>query len=548
MFNRFFMPQISPSLISSLAFISRFSLVPTECSEILRIVFGEAASAIVPDDRNRFKLGDPMIGRPGHPDSSPEAAAGFLIRRRARLKPQLAPHRFRKNWELNHRLPILLFLEFAIMILYFVIGFVHQGSTTLLRDFTAGIEGYFFSALEIEPDDDTGLYPGTVPIYLKDKFLDTAMTISELLLNLSDTFPCASNLLSDRIVEMSLTFRGGGNYSTTLDQDNFTNLALILMFALPSTQLLTLTTPYVLRLDAGHLDETIMQNVTAMFVLDLRTNIFALNFAHSRDRRRSNVEFENALDNPNDTVPLAIALTAGLALLVSVIQLHSTYLFAREKAARDFQNFYSILWEKSDKWTVFGIIVHAISMIGGIMYRINGLDHRDPVPAPLAVLAVAGSLQCILLIRYFEPNSFTQLIVRVAARSARFLLEFMFGCLIMLAAYLIFGLCLFGTYNINFQSWVAAAEALIAVVHGDSIADRFTMAADRPDISYWASVFYWGLWVFFSMTIMFNISISIFEHMLETELEEDAKRKDNKTDREEPEFVAVAPVSLISLM
>jgi hypothetical protein len=347
---------------------------------------------------------------------------------------------------------------------------------------------------------------------------------------------------------MDLTFRSGANFSAVFDQDNLTSFAMMLMVVLPSTQILTLTTPYVLRLNSGELEQTVMLNVTAMFILDLRTNIFALNFAHSRDTRRSNAEFEGALANPNETVPLAIAVTAGLALLVSLLQLHSTYLFAKEKAARDFQNLTSILWEKTDKWTVFGIVIHALSVIGGIMYRISGLDHRAQVPAPLAVLGIAGSLQCILLIRYFEPNSFTRLIVRAAARSARFFLEFLFGCLIMFVAYLICGLCMFGSYNVNFASWVTAAEVLIAVVHGDTIADRFTAAADRPDISYWASIVYWGLWVFFSMTIMFNISISIFEHMLEIELEEDAQRKDIKTEREEPEFVAVAPVPLTSLM
>jgi hypothetical protein len=105
-------------------------------------------------------------------------------------------------------------------------------------------------------------------------------------------------------------------------------------------------------------------------------------------------------------------------------------------------------------------------------------------------------------------------------------------------------MCLFGSYNVNFESWITAAEVLIAVVHGDTIADRFSAAADRPDISFIASVAYWSIWVFFSLTIMFNISLSIFEHMLELEIDELAHKKDKKLDKEGAEFIALGSIPM----
>jgi hypothetical protein len=411
------------------------------------------------------------------------------------------------------------------MALYFIFGWFHQDTSVLIRTFSNAIDGYFFTALNVSPDDDTGLYPNTIPIYLKDQFITLSLTCAQLLLAMPAEFPCANDFLSDGFIEMRMEFRNSENYTTAFDSNNLTSLPSILSVAIPSITVMTLTTPYTVRQIIKNLDRTFYINVTAMFILDLRTNIFTLDFAHFRDSRRSNIEWEGLFDNGNQTIPLGIALFAALALFLSFIELHATFNFAKTKSVQLFQRAHSIFWRKVDKWTLFGIVVHVLSVFGGALYWINGLDHRTAVPPPLIVIGIAAPLHCILMIRYFEPSSFTRLIVQVAARSAEYFVEFLFGCLIVLAGYLVFGMCLFGSYNVNFESWVTAAEVLIAVVHGDTIADRFEAATDRPDISYWASIVYWSVWVFFSLTIMFNISLSIFEHVLEGELDQGIMQK-----------------------
>ena len=107
--------------------------------------------------------------------------------------------------------------------------------------------------------------------------------------------------------------------------------------------------------------------------------------------------------------------------------------------------------------------------------------------------------------------------------------------------YAFLGYCMFGTYAESFVSWFAGAQALIAVIHGDSIKLMFDEVAVNMDISVWAGVIYWVIWIFFSLTIMFNISISIFEEALIVDLD---KKPEDEEELDRPFGSFTLPVPL----
>jgi hypothetical protein len=71
------------------------------------------------------------------------------------------------NWERGHHIPILCFLEYAVMEMYFVFGFFHQST-----------DDSFFSNPSVSLDDDTRFYATTIPIYRKGSFASMAVMCS----------------------------------------------------------------------------------------------------------------------------------------------------------------------------------------------------------------------------------------------------------------------------------------------------------------------------------------------------------------------------------
>jgi hypothetical protein len=220
----------------------------------------------------------------------------------------------------------------------------------------------------------------------------------------------------------------------------------------------------------------------------------------------------------------------------------SSYAFAREKSRSKFGGLRSVLWRKFDKWSLLGLATHIATITANAIYCRLGLQRTREVPQASIALTISSAMHCFLLIRYFDTDSFVSLIVRASWRSGKLIVMFCIGCIMILVGYFVFGYCLFGTYNINFGSWVTGLEVFIAVVHADSIHDRFVAGDNRPDVSSGWSALYWGIWVFFSITIMFNISMAIFKNVLDTEIRADAAKRDAVTRREGQDTVAELPL------
>ena len=118
------------------------------------------------------------------------------------------------------------------------------------------------------------------------------------------------------------------------------------------------------------------------------------------------------------------------------------------------------------------------------------------------------------MIKYLIQRNSTGKIVNVILNSLKKLFFFLFGCLFVIIGYLIFGCSILGSYDSTFKDIFIGSETLIAVIHGDSIFDMFQESQSRSDIPKLFTLIFWCVWIFYSLTIVFNISLSIFEEVL----------------------------------
>ena len=453
-----------------------------------------------------------LIGFGGARDSGRTA---FYIRNKPRMGRKLRPHKIFQNWTTGFTVPWVCFLEIAIMIIYFIVGLFHQEDAVIFtRDFAIGIDDFFLSAMFT---DDEGKVPDQVPIYLKNDMVDVVANISRNFFKFVDEFPCANEFRSDNTFNFTLVTASGRVHREVFTEENVSAVEGIVESYIDDLQRLTMTCLYVMRMTVNNLDEELDLRLKADFQVE-QTNIITLDFTHNRIPHLPNWYWTNKQDSPFITFPLGIAVGAGLCIIITLYHISAVFRYTKIKAQRNFQRHAAIFWRKIDKWALSSILVHSMSIIASIWYTFEGRDYAASVPVAMVLMAVSCTMHCMLLIRYLCEKETTMLIVNVLYHAITRIAQFLIGCFIICAAYLVFGYCLFGTYNENFDTIIGGARSLIAVIHGDSIQSMFDTAAIRPDISKWAGIIYWAVWVFFSLTIMFNISISIFQDSLVREI------------------------------
>jgi hypothetical protein len=231
-------------------------------------------------------------------------------------------------------------------------------------------------------------------------------------------------------------------------------------------------------------------------------------------------------------IPFVLAICAILSIFLTIKHLVDVYRWAKHKSRDDFSRLRTILVRKLDRWTFFSLFCHSFTFASNILYIFRGTGQESALPPTNVLMAFTSGFHCILLIRYLKQKESTMLIVNVITRSMVKIIAFLVGCLVIFLGYLLLGCCLFGSYASTFETWINGARSLIAVIHGDSIWMMFQDCLKRPDISNYAGFIYWTVWVFFSLTIVFNISIAIFEEALAFELERIEKKK-HKAEEEE---------------
>lgn len=451
----------------------------------------------------------------------------FCIRNKPRMGRKMRPHRVFPNWTNGFVLPWVCFLEIAIMVMYFIVGLFHQEDAVIFtRDFAIAIDDFFLSSMFT---DEEGNVPDQVPIYLKPDLLNVVGNISQSFFRFVDEFPCANEFRSDSVFNFTLVTTSGDIHKDFFTESNVSSIVSIVESLMDDMTELTMSCLYIMRMTVNNLDEELDLTLTAHFQLE-DTNILTLDFSHNRISHFPNWYWTNTEDSPFITFPLGIAVAAGLCILVTIYHISSVFQYTKMKARRDFQKHRSVFWQKIDKWALYSLLSHAMTIIASVWYTFEGRNYAASVPVAMVLMSVSCTMHCLLLIRYLREKETTMLIVNVLYHGIKKVVQFLIGCFVICAAYLVFGYCLLGTYNENFDTVIGGARSLIAVIHGDSIQSMFDTAAVRPNITKWPGIIYWAIWVFFSLTIMFNISISIFQEALVREIVALSEAKQRKNE------------------
>lgn len=464
----------------------------------------------------------------------------FTIRRRQRLDRKLKPHLIFSNWKNGYQVPLVCFLEIAMLVIYLITGLFHQDNVSILtQDFSTAVDGFFLSGL-VEMVDDR--YPATVPIYRKKRLLNVTETIAQRFFEFPMAFPCGDKFHSHGYFTLTHVSTKDKIFEVSFAPDNISFVGLTISFMLEDFKEITMSCPYVME-TVESIGQELVLTVTGNFLHDLDTNIITLDFTHTRNPRMSDHQWSNILAYPFISFPLLNSFCAVVCIIITLLYMRSLYYYTQEKASRDFEVHWHVFWKKIDRWAIYGIVCHLFTITGNIMYCFSGRSYVHAVPVSTVFMTIASFMHCILLIRYLRQKESTMLIVNVIYRAMAKILLFLMGCLFIFVSYVILGCCLFGTYDETFQTVVDGARALIAVIHGDSIQNMFDSAEKRPNITVYAGFFYWAMWVFFSLTIMFNISISIFEEVLTSEIRTMSKEnEDDERDENIGQFQFVLPI------
>jgi hypothetical protein len=167
-----------------------------------------------------------------------------------------------------------------------------------------------------------------------------------------------------------------------------------------------------------------------------------------------------------------------------------------------------------------------MSIAACVMYMINGRDITEDVPPILYVLSAATVCHSLLLVRYLQLKPSTMLIVTVFYKSAVKIVQFLVGCLPIYIGFLAFGVCFFGHLNEYFATALEMAIFLFCSMHGDSLRDMYDDTIVQSDMSVYVGFVFVSLWLAFSLLIMFNITISIVQEVLEVETEKQEAPKE----------------------
>jgi hypothetical protein len=277
-------------------------------------------------------------------------------------------------------------------------------------------------------------------------------------------------------------------------------------------------------------DRSLDLDVIATLNLDPTTNVVDLEVTHHRTRHANPIDGDSLIYLPSVSLPLGICVCAFACILLTAKQFFDLVQFSTARQDLEGASLSGVLRSRLDRWAIYAVVTHAFSVVSNLLYISEGMNHTERVPGVLVLMAFACAMHCLLLIRYLQGMKHTNFIITVAWRAGLLIIQFVVGCGIVLAGYVMLGSCLFGGYAESFRTIWEGARALIAVIHGDSIQDMFNVVDRRPDLSPYFGVVYWLVWVFFSLTIMFNISISIFEQVVASEvtLEEEREKESGR--------------------
>lgn len=439
-----------------------------------------------------------------------------ILHHKKKYSSRYKPHRIFRNWTLDYKLPWICFIEVSMMIMYILIGYTNQVS---INDFTIAftktIDNYFLSGYDFDdPAEMSNSWIGT--IYFKQKLLEVTQSTGNRFFSFSKDLPLTHPFYPYDTFDVTIVTIGGQRLDVKFSQRNVTLLTPLVNAFLDSFAQIIMSQQYSLQVSENTVDNRVELEVIGEFTRDTDSDIILVDFYHTRIT--DNKTNDPIIGSIGMIFPIATIILGAIGIILTLLYTYEVYGFAKEKAERNFQKPVDVFWEKYDKWCFFSLFCHTVTVVSCTLYTLYGFKYEDQLPYTNTLMALSSMFHCFLLIRYLRQKPSTMIIVNVIFSGGVTFLQFLLGCLVIFAGYLVLGCSIFGTYAVNFATFTQGAVVLIAIIHGDSIQDLYDSIMDRADVSWWVPFLYMSIWVFFSLTIMFNIAISIFEESLTREI------------------------------
>lgn len=426
-------------------------------------------------------------------------------------------HKVFHDWKRGFHAPIVCFIECMIVILYFALGHIHQhASVAFARDFAQVVDDFFMEGMAKKNEDE--FYPQVIPLYMTEDFLEAAMRTARNLFAFADSIPFATEFNVSNHVTLDVSHLSGVRLQRNFTGNEMDDLLATLKLTCWDFNEVFLSSIYALSLNIYGLVDELLVSVNASFVLNEATNIIILDFAHTRVDTNPEILWQLGLKSAGLTIPLVIVGLAVVAIVLNIASLVGTWQRARVKAAAKFLHADDVFKEEVDIWVVCAFVAHSLSIIANVYYAMNGTQYESAVPPAMVIMGFAAATNCFLMCRYFKLYPASSVMMNVIWNGSTKVLQFLVGCAFLYAGYIVMGCCWFGSYDSMFTSTIATAKSLVCIVYGDNIKVTLDDGANGRDIGFIFSFIYIVVWVFFSLTVIFNISISIFEEAIHTEI------------------------------
>jgi hypothetical protein len=429
----------------------------------------------------------------------------------------IKPHRVFANWATYFSLPWVCFIDIGTFCLWILFAYYHQTSTIAFTlDFSQTISTFFLDDIEL-PDTPLGIPVGNGQIYYQSQFESILNVTCARFFLFPDSFPIAYPFLGASTGNLTINLFNPTAIVVPFNATSTSDAAASVTPYVESFYTVTAVLPYHIQVTGETQDARLGLTISATFRHDNDTGTIFMQITHTRVQEKFDLNGETLLVNLDYSLPvLIIGLNfAGICCLGRYAFRMGG--FAVRKGKADGWDWRHVFWKKFDKWSFFAFVTHALSISACTMYIIKGREITEDVPPTLYVLSAATVCHSLLLIRYLQLKASTMLIVTVFYKSAVKIVQFLAGCLPIYIGFLAFGVCFFGHLNEYFATALEMAIFLFCSMHGDSLRDMYDDTMVQSDISVYVGFVFVSFWLAFSLLIMFNITISIVQEVLEVE-------------------------------
>lgn len=448
-----------------------------------------------------------------------ENKVNFKFHKKKRIGFIYKPHKMFFNWSNGYKFPIICILECSIMILYILLTLNHQSQPDLYsNDFNKILDDFFFDGYGF-PEREELKSNRIGEIYYRSDFIRISNQTAFRFFEFSNVYPCTKRFYSDNVIIAKINLKNGIGMKSIYSVDNVSEFVNFVNNSMDEFKSLEISMKYFIEDNINERNIIYTNHVTVVFDLDINTHIIKMDALLNWNQQEtiSNHSIISPFLTLSKIIPIFITIFSTLSIIFTLKNIFDLYKYSQQKALKNFQNVRTLFLSKFDRWNIFSIISHVISIISCMIYTFNN-TRFDSITHFNILIGISTMLHSCLMTRYLKQKPSTLIVINVLFNGGVSILLFLFGSFIIFIGYILLGIFTFGPFLEEYSEFIKCFSCLFAIIYGDSIQLNFDIITSTNDVSSTVGFIYILVWVFFSITVMFNIMISLYEEALSTEI------------------------------